>query len=111
MDITLKNIIDDINELSDINLQRKLWLNENNNTGFISSYAELMCRLFDDNGFDTFIDKAASKIGMSNELILALNKLRSCLKNYKEKDSDEEIINDLEWKKIVKQAQIVVKKW
>jgi len=41
-------IYDKIIELSDINLQRKLWLNENNDTGLISSYVEVMCSLFDD---------------------------------------------------------------
>lgn len=46
---TIENIYRDLLELSDITLQKKLWLNQNNNTGLLSSYSELMCRLFDDN--------------------------------------------------------------
>lgn len=111
MDIITKNIYDDINELSSLSLQRQLWLNENNNTGLISSYVEVMCRLFDDNGVEGFIDVTASKIGMSNELISELNRLRILLKSYKEKGSDAEIINDPEWKKIVEQAKIVIEEW
>ena len=34
----IKNIYFDILEMSDITLQKKLWLNENNDTGLISSY-------------------------------------------------------------------------
>ena len=39
-------------ELSDIDLQRKLWLNIDNNTGLISSYSELFNSLFSDFDFD-----------------------------------------------------------
>lgn len=111
MDTIAKNIYNDISELSDLSLQRKLWLNESNDTGLVSSYVEVMCRLFDDSGIDDFIDVTASKIGMSNELISKLNRLRVLLKGYKEKDSDEEIINDPEWEKIAEQAKIVIEEW
>lgn len=98
-------------ELSDLNLQRKLWLNENNDTGLISSYTELMCSLFDDFNFDDFIDNRASKIGLSNSVIFELNKLRELLNNYTEKDLDEEIIDDPEWGNVVEQAKTVIRKW
>lgn len=111
MDIIAKNIYKDITELSDLDLQRKLWLNQNNNTGQISSYVELMCRLFDDNGFDDFIEVTASTIGMSSELIFELNRLRVLLNNYKESKLDSEIINDPEWQMIVKQAKRVLLEW
>lgn len=111
MDIITKNIYDDITELSDLNLQKKLWLNKNNDTGLISSYVEVMCRLFDDNGFDDFIDNRASKTGLSNSVIFELSKLRGLLKNYDEKDLDEEIIGDPEWGNIVEQAKTVIREW
>ncbi len=111
MDIITKNIYNDIIELSDLGLQRKLWLNENNDTGLISSYVEVMCRLFDDNGFDEFIDNTASKIGISNSAIFELNKLRNLLNNYNEKDSDKEIIGDPVWGKVVEQAKTVIREW
>lgn len=111
MDIITKYIYERIVEASDVALQRKIWLNQNNDTGLMSSYVELMCSLFDDFNFDDFVDNRASQIGLSNSVIFELNKLRELLNNYNEKDSDEEIINDPEWKKIVEQSKIVIEKW
>ena len=111
MNTIVENIYRIITELSNPSLQRKLWLNENNDTDLISSYVELMCSLFDDFQFDVFIDKTASKAGLSRDVILELDKLRILLNNYNEKESDEEIINDPEWGKIMEQAQKVIEKW
>lgn len=98
-------------ELSDLGLQRKLWLNENNDTGLISSYDELMCSLFDDFQFDDFVDNKIIEMKLPETAIKELRMLRKLLNSYKEKDSDEEIINDPEWKKVVEQASIVRKEW
>lgn len=111
MNKIIENIYRMIVELSDLRLQRKLWLNEKNDTGEISSYTELMCSLFDDFSFNDFIDNEVSKIGLSDSAIFELNKLKEMLDNYKEKESDEEIINDPEWKKIVEQARTVKNEW
>lgn len=111
MDKIIKNIYDDIIELSDLSLQKKLWLNESNDTGLISSYVEVMCRLFDDNDFDDFVGRTAVKIGLSVELISELNILSTLLKNYNEKESDAKIIMDPKWNQIVEQAKKVIKKW
>ena len=111
MDITTGHIYNDILELSDLGLQRKLWLNENNDTGLISSYVEVMCRLFDDNRFDDFIDNRASTLGLSNSTIFELNKLRESLNNYHEKETDEEIIGDSKWAEVVEQAKKVIHEW
>lgn len=112
IDLEIEQLYNTIVETSDITLQRKMWLNENNDLGLISSYVELMCSLFDDFYFDDFIDSTAAKIGLPNSTILELNKLRDMLNNYNEGNkSDEEIINDSEWLKVVEQAQEVLKKW
>ena len=111
MNKIIENIYRMVVQLANLSLQRKLWLNENNDTGLISSFYELMSSLFDDFGFDDFIDNGAAKIGFSSSLIIELNKLRELLNSYGEKESDEEIINDPEWKKIVEQAKIVIKEW
>jgi hypothetical protein len=71
MDRRVENIYNDILELSDVNIQRKLWLNEANNTGLISSFTELMCRLFDDNNLDGFIDDAVPGSEVSSEVLIA----------------------------------------
>lgn len=111
MEKIVRNIYLTIIELSNLSLQRQLWLNESNDTGLISSYFELMCSLFDNFGFDDFVNDGATKMGLPNSLIFELDKLRELLNNYIEKESDKEIINDREWRKIVEQAKIVTKKW
>jgi oligoribonuclease NrnB/cAMP/cGMP phosphodiesterase (DHH superfamily) len=107
----LKEIFNDILEISDINMQRKLWLNENNNTGLISSYIELMSRLFDDNNFSYIIDNEVIDLGLKPELILSLKKLRDDLDGYVEKETDAEIVTDPKWIEISKQAESVIKIW
>lgn len=111
MNKIIENIYRLVAELANLSLQRKLWLNENNDTGLISSYSELMCSLFDDFSFDDFVDNEAAKIGLSKSLTYELSKLRELLNSYDEKGSDEEIISDPKWKKIVEQAKIVIKEW
>ena len=97
--------------MSDLNLKRKLWLNENNDTGLTSSYVEINCRLFDDSYLDDFIDKKAIETAMSNDLILESDRLRILLNDYREKKNDQEIISDPRWLKVVNQAQIVIITW
>jgi len=111
MEIVVRNIYDDLLELSNTALQRKLWLNHDNDTGLISSYAELMNRLFDDNGFDNFVDKTVANAGYSSNLILALKKLRDLLNTYHDEKDDEEIIRDPEWITITNQAKTVIQIW
>lgn len=108
-----EQIYECIVELSDLKLQRKLWLNEDNDTGLISSYIELICTLFDDYNFDGFIDNYDTRNGLSQTTILQLRKLRELLNHYiqKEVEDNNAIINDLEWQKIVYFAQQVIKEW
>ena len=108
MDIIIKNIYNDIIELSDLCLQKKLWLNKNNNTGQISSYVELMCRLFDDNNFDDFIDNKTHEMNFDKEVIYELKNLRTLLNNYSEKFTDAEIIKDPKWENISLQAKKIM---
>ncbi len=108
MKIIIKNILNDIFEISNINLQRKLWLNENNDTKKISSYVELMCRLFDDNNFEEFTEIEIYKLGYSKRLCIELNKLKELLNSYQEQKTDEEIIIDPKWLEIVNQAKLVL---
>jgi hypothetical protein len=110
-DLIIENIYNKIKELSDRELQKKLWLNEHNDTGLISSYIELMNGLFDDYDFNGFVNKTAREYGLSDTTILELNELRIMLNNYQEKETDKEIINDPKWEKIVIQAKNVLKLW
>jgi hypothetical protein len=111
-----ENIYHDIYEISNVSWQRKLWLNEENDTGRISSFIEVICRLFDDNNFDLFIDVTVQQIGVPENLINELNRLRTLLNNYIENEvhdetKDQAIINDLKWIRVTEQAKIVIKLW
>ena len=107
----IENIYSDILEVSDIALQKKLWLNEENYSGQISSFTELYCRLFDDNDLDVFIESAKLDNVISQNLLSQIIYLRDLLNNYIEKSTDREIINDPEWFKIVTQAKLVIEYW
>ncbi len=111
MKIIIENIYNDLLEISDLSLQEKLWLNRNNSTGRISSYTELVCRLFDDNNIDNFIKISASENGFSAKIVSELNLLRNKLNEYEGRGTDEEIINDPKWKEISEQASKVIEEW
>lgn len=107
----IQNIYENLLELSNINLQKEIWLNIENTKGLVSSYAELMNRLYDDDSFDLFIDKRALELGIGSNLIAQLNHLRSLLNHYNEKTTDAEIINDQNWIHISNQASLIVEIW
>ena len=112
----LEYIHDKIEELSSVDLQEKMWLNQNNDTGYISSYAELMCTLYDDINLELVLRKAMEKYGHSNNALNELYKLNSLLDNYEEPYTnehidDELIIKDPNWQVIIKQAQTVLANW
>ena len=116
LDCELEYIHDKIEELSSVDLQEKMWLNQNNDTGYISSYAELMCTLYDDINLELVLRKAMEKYGHSNNALNELYKLNTLLDNYEEPYTngyidDELVIKDSNWQVIVKQAQTVLANW
>jgi len=116
LDCELECIRDKMKELSSLDLQEKMWLNQNNDTGYISSYAELMCTLYDDINLELVLRKAMEKYGHSNNALNELYKLNSLLDNYEEPYTnghidDELVIKDSNWQVIVKQAQTVLANW
>jgi len=116
LDCELEYIHDRIEELSSVDLQEKMWLNRNNDTGRISSYAELMCSLYDDLNLELVLRKVMEKYGHSNNALNELYKLNTLLDNYEEPYTnghieDELIIKDSNWQVIVKQAQTVLANW
>jgi hypothetical protein len=106
----LKNIYNDILELSSRDLQISYWLK--GDQGKISGYVELMNSLFDDSDFDLFVDKEILDLKLSDNFIQEIQKLRDLLNLYNDKGkSQEEIIYDIEWQKITAQAQKVIYLW
>ncbi len=106
MDQYLINLYEDFPELSDLKKQEEYWLGKS--TKFISSFVEINCRLFDDDGFDDFLETEAEKEGFNAKAIANMKILRQLLKNYKEKLTDKEILEDAEWHKISTQAKTVL---
>jgi hypothetical protein len=107
MEQIIKNIHSDLIELSSIELQKSYWLG--NDPEYISSYVELMCRLFDDSSFENFISNG-EKFGLNKHQINLLSELSDSLNSYKERVTDQEIIADPEWNKISEKAKLVLTK-
>lgn len=103
------NLLFDLTELSDPALQRKRWLS--NDPMEISSYVELMCRLFDDNHLEQFIASPDPGSRISAQTLKGLTDLKNCLELYPEKETDEEILNDPAWIQITLQASRVLRSW
>ena len=109
MDKWIENTYRDILELSDLDKQKKSWLG--NDPNYVSSYVEIMCKLFDDDNFDIFIAES-EKLELSSKLVNELKKLRELLNQYEEGDkTDKEIIEDPSWGLVVNQAKIVLNNW
>ena len=109
----VKSIYDNIEEASSIKQQKMYWLNENNVDGYISSYIELMCTLFDDFDFDDFVKNTACHLGFPPKLIELLQEFRDAIKNYQAKDEtdDRAIIEDPNWHIVVEKARDAIKEW
>ncbi len=109
MNIYVENIYNDIEELADLEMQRVIWLGKDPTR--CSSYIEIMCRLYDDDKFTDFLAAPEPYLKSNDPAVIELLKLDQMLHQYKEKDTDEEIINDPEWVLISKQAKLVLELW
>lgn len=107
--IIFNNIYKDIQEISSRGLQEELWLGKNPDK--CSSFTEVMCRLFDDNNFEDFLNSSVYEIGFSPEIIDEIKVLSVKLENYSELSTDAEIINDPKWEEVRKKAQEVTYLW
>ena len=105
-----KSFYEGLIELSDVEIQKKKWLNINNDTGFISSFDELYCSLFDDMDFDIEIKKIQNP-DLENKLMLLKNKLNNYSVPVENRDSynDSIIINDTKWIEISDFAKEIIK--
>ena len=109
---TYANFLEDLKELSDIELQRKRWLNINNDTNTISSYYEWFNSLFDNDMIETIYIDLENKL-KNSILTEELKKLIVMLDNYKEPKgydgNDACILNDPNWLLIIEKAKLVYK--
>ncbi len=107
MDQQMKNIYFDILELSSEEIQRRRWLGQD--PVEISSYTEIMCRLFDDNKFEDFLRDPKTVKLLSKQTIDGMVDLKIMSDRYVEKGTDFEILNDPNWKVIIKRLQKYVR--
>lgn len=106
----LNNIYNDLLELSSISTQREKWI-LGTRTG-ISSYIELMNRLYDDDDLGKFIKEEIILLGASETFISCLQDLDLMLNSYDDKgQSREQIIEDKDWIKITEKAKEVLNFW
>ncbi len=101
-------IKEELQEISDKEFQERVWVNGQGSE--MSSYIEVMNRLFDDKRFNEFIDKA-HLLGLNHELIKELSELSGQLENYNDKNkSHAEIVKDIKWGEIRDKAKLVLQK-
>lgn len=111
-----ENIFNGINTISDIETQKKIWMGKDPN--YVSSFVEDISTLMDSYGFknDFWQDKNIVNFYFDNRFIQELKILKNMILDYlnywnNEKLTDEEILNDNEWHKIVEQAKKIVALW
>jgi hypothetical protein len=115
--IVFKDIYNDIVELADINMQKKIWRNIDNDTGYISSFTEIYCRLFDEFSVESVIENVMSKMDVNPVFLFNMRKLVQMLNDYQEPENyiitqnDIHILEDLSWHIIIEQAKIVLNLW
>ncbi len=114
--VILDHIYDDLYELSNIGLQKRLWLGECVDIGYVSSSTELFCRLFDDDLFDDFVMTLNKEEYENLEIIYKLITLHTKLNEYNDNLEiknleDVEILEDPKWFEIVSVAQEVLHNW
>jgi hypothetical protein len=106
----LENIHRDLLEMSDVELQKRYWNNADSN--HVSSYTELMCRLFDDDCFDDFINEIKREESTNLHEVDQILKLHEKLNSYDEAGkSDQDILSDPKWHEIIELARIIINKW
>lgn len=82
----LNNTLKGLNELSDSNIQKELWIE---GIGGISSFTEAICSIFDDSGLAVLMNEN----GLKDPLLSKFNELDSLLRQIPEHDAPENIIN------------------
>jgi hypothetical protein len=108
--VYVENIYHDLYELSDHELQKKSW--QNLDSTYVSSYVELMCRLFDDDLFDEFVIAICQKAAKNSILVEKLTMLHAKLNSYDASGKEDiDILNDPDWLAIIDIAHDIVCHW
>jgi hypothetical protein len=109
---TIRNFNSFLEEISNIELQKKLWLEPNDQ---FSSFVELYNEIDPENG--SFFIRQLGLLNCDNYFLKELRILYNLLMEYKEPyeyfryKSDLYILEDCKWQNICKQGEIVYKLW
>ncbi|MCB9982816.1 MAG: hypothetical protein H6861_03945 [Rhodospirillales bacterium] len=97
--LVVENVIETLEELSDIEIQKYLWAGINNPGEEIGSFEEACCVLFDDSNLGTHLEKGTT--GLSEELNASFLELSKTIDQVEVEDaSPTEIIEDPQMEKI-----------
>ncbi len=111
MKFVLQNIYNNIKELSDRDLQYKVWIKAEI-PNYVSSYEELMNQLLDDNDFEGVITNHIREYKLKEEFKDKMFELNTLLNNYDDTNKTQlEIIKDPAWIIITELAREVKMMW
>lgn len=103
-----QNIKKNIGVFSDLERQRKAWIEGDLSAGSLSWYEEI-CDLFDSNLFEEYL--LAAKATLEPSVYAKLLELKERLDAYEGHEEDSEILKDPEWVEITKLAHDTVDLW
>ncbi len=104
------NILYSLRAMADFAKQKEIWLGKSSE--YASSYVEDISTLFDSFCFDDFVtDLNWAETDLSKNLQKKLIEVRDMLVNYHEKETDEEILEDSQWKYICERISDAVDFW
>lgn len=114
IDIQTKEIRDALRLLGDINRQKQLWLNIDNENNCISSFDEEIQYLYSNLRFKEFIvnNRLSLNNSLYNELKVFAEELYDYWHSIVEKDDDEKIhkyvINDSYWQELSEKVKLIL---
>jgi hypothetical protein len=121
MNILFTNLCHHLEVLAEERIQRKVWLNENNDTGEISSFTELYLGIMYDCALDEILKNQDYWGGVPSAVIEELERLGIELKCFKDRVSHilsretpedlESIMQNPDWIKISQHAKKILEMW
>lgn len=92
MQVLHDRVVEELDELGDEEVQRRLWWSAGDGDALVSSFTECVCGLFDDSGLGVALDHGASVFGA--EIDEHLRDLRRRLRSIDDRRSPGEITDD-----------------
>lgn len=101
MKILWSDVLDGLKELSDSNLQQRLWIDGNDE---MSSYTEAICMIFDDSGLGLSIEKGS----LDEPLLRSFKELGEVIDTIPENEAPENIMSHPNMPKLQQLASKII---